>query len=87
MKDNTVEIQKVVLKIGKKEIELSLAEAKELQELLNDTFGKVSIVREPIYIERPWRIYPTPWYGTYWTTNVTNGTYSITCNATPNSTN
>lgn len=65
-----VEVSKIVVKMGKKEVELSLAEAKELQELLNDTFGKketVYIPGSPIYIERPY-IRPYP----YWTVTYGN---------------
>ncbi len=74
-----VEVSKIVVRMGKKEFELSLAEAKELQELLNDTFGKketVYIPGSPIYIERPY-IQPYP----YWT--VTYGdTFQLTSGGT-----
>jgi hypothetical protein len=45
-----IEVSKIVVRIGKKEVELSLAEAKELQELLNDTFGKKETAIRPY----PW---------------------------------
>lgn len=34
-----IEVDKIVLRIGEKEIELSLEEAKELQEILSDSPG------------------------------------------------
>jgi hypothetical protein len=79
--DEKVEIKKVVLKIGKKEIELSLSEAKELQELLNETFGKATVISSPIIIERD-RYHPYPyWHGTYWSTSCdSSGKYTITSN-------
>lgn len=55
-----VSIKKVVVKIGDKEISLSLDEAKELQDILNRTFGTektVFVPSAPVIIERPW--YPT----------------------------
>lgn len=65
-----VSIKKVVVKIGDKEISLSLDEAKELQDILNRTFGTektVFVPSAPVIIERPW--YPTY---PHW---------SVTCNA------
>lgn len=51
-----VSIKKVVVKIGDKEISLSLDEAKELQDILNRTFGQketVFVPSAPAIIERP----------------------------------
>ena len=65
-----VSISKINIKIGKKEVELTPDEAKELQEILNETFGKketVYIPGSPIYIERPY-IRPYP----YWTVTYGN---------------
>jgi len=39
-----VKISKLVLEIGGKKIELSMKQAKELQEVLNDSFGDTEIV-------------------------------------------
>jgi len=74
MAKSKVEISKVNIKIGDKEIELSLAEAKELGEILNETFGaKLEIQPAPIinlpYIQ-PY-VYPRPMWQ-YWTTTVTS---------------
>jgi len=54
-----IEIQKIVIQIGKKEVSLTIEEAKELQNILDQTFGKketVYIPSYPIIIEKP--IYP-----------------------------
>jgi hypothetical protein len=60
-----VEVSKINIKIGKKEIPLSLNEAKELRDILNDTFGK----QETVYLSgTPYPVYPRPyryWYPTY----------------------
>ena len=57
------EIKKIVLDINGKEIELSLDEAKELQELLGDLFGEQKYISYPVYIQPTHQpIYPlTPW--------------------------
>jgi hypothetical protein len=46
-----VEINRIVLKIGQKEIPLSLSEAKELQDILNTTFGNTHPY--PVWVEYP----------------------------------
>jgi len=54
-----IEVQKIVIQIGKKEVSLTIGEAKELQKILDETFGKKEIVyipSHPVVIERP--IYP-----------------------------
>lgn len=65
---NKVEISKINIKIGDKEIPLTLEEAQELRQILDETFGQKMVVypSPPIYIERP---YPRPWR--YWDTSVT----------------
>jgi hypothetical protein len=78
-----VSIKKVVVKIGDKEIGLSLDEAKELQDILNRTFGTektVFVPSAPVIIERPW--YPTypHWYVTCEAN--TSGNYTITASNT-----
>jgi hypothetical protein len=62
MAEKTVEISKVNIKIGKKEIELSVEEAKELKEILNETFGEKGVV----YIPQPYPVYERPWRWRYW---------------------
>lgn len=70
--EDKVEISKINLQIGNKEISLTLEQAKELQNILNATFGKTEIVHErPIIIERekilPWR------RGPYWSAEYVSG--------------
>jgi len=81
--DRKIEVSKIVVKMGEKEIELSPAEAKKLQELLNEIFSKN---KEPIYvpicpsvISPQYPYYPYPYTYTY-TDNMddtTTITYSI----------
>ena len=70
-----VEINRIVLKIGQKEIPLSLSEAKELQDILNTTFGSGRVF--PVYVE-----YPV--YKPYTTWEITPkwDTGTITCSST-----
>lgn len=64
----TVEIGKIEIKVAGKVLVLTLDQAKELRDILNDTFPRVTatafpypvVVREPVYIPQP--IYP------HWTT-------------------
>ncbi len=65
------EISKIVLKSGGKKIELSLKEAHELKDILNDTFPKKEIEYNicPVVIEKGWPPYNPyrpydVWYGT-----------------------
>jgi hypothetical protein len=58
----SVKISKLNVEIGKKEISLTLEEAKELQKILNDTFGEqktVVIPSSPVIIKRP--VIRRPW--------------------------
>jgi len=48
-------VSKVTIKLGKKEVDLSLEEAKDLHEALEKMFGK-----EVITIPQPYPIYPEP---------------------------
>ena len=72
MAKNKVKISKVEINIGGKTLELSLKEAEELREILNETFGKTTVVNSPTIIYEPVR--PTWPYRT-WTisTNNTDG--------------
>lgn len=73
MKNNKVEISKINIRIGDKEIPLTLEEAQELRQILDETFGQKTVFypSTPIYIERP-----RPWR--YWkpTITTTSGTSS-----------
>jgi hypothetical protein len=79
-----IKIDKVVLKIGKKELELSLEEAKELMGILDAAFGREK-VGYSFFPTTPWRWQPV----TYprWTVysesgNYTSGTITTTDNTT-----
>ena len=65
-----VSIKKVVLSIGKKEIELTVEEARQLKDSLDQVFGK-EVVRETIIERRiDWQwIWPQPTYTPLVTTN------------------
>ena len=76
-----VELEKIVLKIGGKEIELSLEEAEGLKKVLDNLFhiNTPYPIYTPIYIERepyrtPWRINDV-WYG-----NTTGSTLCLSTN-------
>lgn len=61
-----VVVKNIVIKIGEKELLLSLEEAKELQEVLNDVLGKeVQVVKMLIeqYPYNWWSVKPYPIYG------------------------
>ena len=61
------EIQKIVLDLGGKEINLSPEQAKKLHGLLDEMYGHQS-VSYPVYIDRwhdwHWNWPQTQWYGT-----------------------
>ncbi len=70
----SIEIQKIVLRVGGKEIALSLEEARELQKILNDAFERDRYIYVPYTIPAP---YPYPhWTITYGDT----GMFSVTAN-------
>ncbi len=78
-----VKIDKVNIKIGDQEIPLTLDQAKELQQLLNDTFG-LDKVCGPVYPtdidRRPVRPYRFP-YDPYWGVTYTSNTATFSLNA------
>ena len=56
---NKVEIEKIIIKVGDKELSLSVDEAKELKTILNELFAEKEIVYSPIIIEKFRRyVYP-----------------------------
>jgi hypothetical protein len=68
-----VKIKKLILELSGKDVELTLAQAKELQAALNELFEeKVKVVKEKEYVPyhvsyrspRPW----VPWRDTSWIT-------------------
>ena len=70
-KQKQVKISKLCLEIGGTKIELTMKQARELSEVLNDTFGK----SETVFRDR-WH-YGYPYPNQYW--GSTTGTYSIPC--------
>lgn len=78
-----VSIKKLVIKIGDKEVNLSLDEAKELQDILNRTFGgekTIFVPTAPVIIERPWYPNYPHWYITCDSTSYgdTTNCYTLT---------
>jgi hypothetical protein len=68
------EIIKVKVKMGNTEVELTLDEVRELQTILNDTFGRLP---NPIWIV-PNYVPPTVWPPVpFWTTSVSGTTLCI----------
>jgi len=67
MSKGEVIVKNIVIKIGEKELELNLDEARELQEVLNDVLGKeVRVVERLIeaYPYKWWYTRPYQWEGT-----------------------
>ena len=62
-----VKIETIKIKIGKREVELTIEEAKKMKELLNDLFGK-EIVKEITKEEHHYHDYYSRPY--YWTNTV-----------------
>lgn len=80
----SIEVEKIVLKIGRKTIELSVEEAIELREVLGDVVGKTRTEKEYIPYYPPY-VTPGPLPYRYWTTtggalggNSTTPTLSLT---------
>lgn len=71
MKKSEMKIEKISIKMGDKTVELTLEQAKELKDILNDTFPEPVVNQPatfpyPIYIERPypyWKQWDTVWCG------------------------
>ena len=75
--EETVKIETISLQVGRKKVDLNLAEARELHKILADLFGKEDTTKVvfdpyPIYV----RPYTYPWwsYGSYSTGGDTKGT-------------
>jgi len=74
--EREIEVSKIVVKMGEKEIELSPAEAKKLQELLN---GILKENKEPIWppVDPYPCPYPYPYFPVTYTTGPTDDTTTI----------
>ena len=79
----SVQIEKIRIKIGEKELDLSIEEAKELQSVLNDLFQKkeeIMLVEKevyhhyvyPIWVTHTWPEYPYKRWDVYYTSDNTN---------------
>jgi len=79
MKTKAVRIERIQLVIGEKKIELSLAEARELLNILADTFGEKEPVMRAIPYPYPYH-YPHIWYEPYSKPYI--GPWTVTCNST-----
>lgn len=78
-----VKVENIVIKIGKKEIQLSLAEAKELQNVLEEMLGKKVNIVERIIERRHWDYWKIEPYRITWDTGTGNyppGTVLCTAN-------
>ena len=84
---DNVRISKINIKIGKKEISLTLDKAKELQDILDKTFGKTFYVEGTpqiimSYPVCPSPVYPVPykdWEITWKGTAANTGDETLTC--------
>ncbi len=81
---NKVEIKKIVINIGDTIINLSLDQARDLQEILNKTFGTEKITY-PYYPYPIWReyIYEKPYR--YWDVVYSGTSNTLSCSATSGS--
>jgi len=70
-----IEISKVVIKIGDKESELTLEQARDLKDALIDLLGEKDKV---VHVPYPYPVYPEPyvWRRPYWT--VTYSDHTVT---------
>jgi len=71
-------IEKIVVEVGKKKVEFSLDEAKEMSKILADMFGEKETTYVPFYpYQREIRTYPYRPYDIWYTSN-TNDTITYT---------
>lgn len=71
MADKQIEVKQVVLQIGKKEINLSVDEAKELRRVLDELLSN----QQTVY--PMWYWYPQVTYGSWHVTSGESGTLTI----------
>jgi hypothetical protein len=94
---DVVKVEKIVIKIGDKEEEYTLEEAKKLQKLLNDLLGNKESIYIPVpysvpvpqpYIPYPYTVpYTVPNTSPYWTitwgtSGTSTNTPTVFCNIT-----
>lgn len=79
----TAQIDKITLNIDGKKIKLTLEQAKELKEILDETFGEKTVFvssPSPIIIERP--VYQLPYTWPHWDITWCGGTSVTTIDNT-----
>jgi len=86
MENRKVEITSLKLKLGKTEATLTVDEARKLKKVLEDIFGKETVMVYPSYPivierERPYWTYPysQPWHGDNGTLQYDNSTKQVCC--------
>jgi hypothetical protein len=62
MSTSKIEIKKIVITIGDKELHLTPEEAGELKNILNELFGENKTVYTPIFVDRYIGTYRQPYY-------------------------
>jgi hypothetical protein len=76
---DVVKVEKIVIRIGDREDEYTMEEAKKLQELLNELLGNKETIYIPI--STPYPVYPQPYpyypYTAPWTVTYGTGTGPI----------
>ena len=77
-----VTVKELIIKIGDKEIKLSVEDAKSLMKILEDVFGETKTITispsaSPTYIPYPYPVYPYTPYPT-WTTSWTHDNLNYT---------
>jgi hypothetical protein len=86
MKNKSVEITKIKLQLGQKEIELTVEQAKKLKASLDELFGK-EVIKEVHHDRWNWRYRWPYWYDYTYTTTAAdmprveygNNTVTLTC--------
>lgn len=71
-----IEVTKIVIRIGDKESELTIAQARELKDALNELLGTketVFVPSSPVIIERPYT-HPFPYWTVTWDTQTISNT-------------
>lgn len=63
-KNDKIEVTKIVIKIGSKDAELTIEQARDLKDALVELLGSKD--KEIVYIPQPYPVYHRPyWYVTY----------------------
>ena len=75
----SVKIQSIEIKIGDKNIRLTVEQAKELKEILSEMYGGPALFPYPMPV--PYPIYERPW--TQWDYHYTDNTVTLTSGDKP----